>query len=45
MKTKDIRFQIRFEKETIRKLKVISKRDGHSVAKLIRQAIKQQYGI
>jgi hypothetical protein len=45
MKTKDVRFQVRFEGDTIQKLKKLGDKKGVSVAKLIRQAINKQYGI
>jgi hypothetical protein len=42
---KDIRFQIRIEGSTLLKLKSIGKKQGVSVAKLIRQSIKKSYGV
>jgi predicted DNA binding CopG/RHH family protein len=42
---KDIRFQIRIESNTLMKLKMIGKKQGVSVAKLIRQSIKKSYGV
>jgi predicted DNA binding CopG/RHH family protein len=44
-KVKDIRFQIRIESDTLQKLKVIAKKEGVSVAKLIRESITELYGV
>ena len=42
---KDVRFQIRIESNTLQELKKIARVEGVSVAKLIRQSIKTNYGV